>query len=222
MDHIAGLFPFLCLRQSTKGDTEKPLAIYYPEGDRSIERFRLALNEMLGSFVKYPISWQALNPGDRIELKKGRYMTAHQADHGTENPLLYVISEERNRLKKDLHGQPGQELAKLSDEEKYDYHKANIFAYSGDSMPVDPGIYTEADILIHECTFLSMADRKYPIHSEIQEVFDLAKEARVKQLYLTHISPRYFPKKIPGLISKAESHGISFDYFAPNRVSIFE
>src|SRR5210317_1992004 len=36
VDHIAGLLPFVCLRQSTKGDNEKPLQIYYPKGDRSV------------------------------------------------------------------------------------------------------------------------------------------------------------------------------------------
>ncbi|MCJ8329130.1 MAG: MBL fold metallo-hydrolase, partial [Lentisphaeria bacterium] len=46
IDHISGLLSFLCLRQSTKGDTEKPLDIYYPEGDRSIGIMIKAANEM--------------------------------------------------------------------------------------------------------------------------------------------------------------------------------
>ena len=181
IDHMAGLLPFVCLRQSTKGDNDKPLTIHYPEGDRSVGIMRKTIKDMLGRYVKYHLKWVPINPGDRVELKKGRYMEVFKADHQIENPLAFVITEDRKKLKSDLQGTPGRELAAMSDEEKYDYRPAKIFAYSGDSMPIDPEIYRNVEILLHECTFLNPDDRKYPVHSNVQEVFDLAKEAGVKR-----------------------------------------
>ena len=127
MDHIGGILPLLCLRQSTKGDTEKALATYYPEGDRSIEILKKTAEDMLGRYIKYDLSWKAINPGDSVDLKNGRFLTAFKADHGTENPLIFTIKEQRKRLKQSLHGKPGPELAKLSDDEKYDYRNAILW-----------------------------------------------------------------------------------------------
>ena len=222
MDHMAGLLPFLCLRQSTKGDNSKALRIYYPEGDRSMEVMKRTVKEMLGRYLKFQLEWLPINPGDKIELKKGRYMDVFKADHQIENPLSYVITEDRKKLRESLLGTPGRELAAMSDEEKYDYRPAKIFAYSGDSMPLNPDVYRDVNILLHECTFLDVTDRKYPVHSAVQEVFDLARDANVGRLIVTHISPRYFRKEIPGLLDKIDTHGIDYDIIVPERVCRFE
>jgi ribonuclease Z len=222
IDHMAGLLTFICLRQSTKGDNDKPLTIYYPEGDRSMGIIRKTIQEMLGRHVKYKLEWVTVNPGMTIELKKGRYMEIFKADHQIENPLTFVVTESRKKLKVDLQGRPGKELAQMSDEEKYDYSPAKLFAFSGDSMPLHPDVYRNVNTLLHECTFLDPADRKYPVHSNVQEVFDLARDASVKRLLLTHISPRYFRKDIPGLLEKVETHGIDYDVVIPERVCRFD
>ncbi len=221
VDHIAGLLPLICLRQGTKGDNLKPLAIYYPEGENGIEIFKRTITEMLGNYVRFPLEWITLTPGSRVELRKGRFMETFAARRHAERPLIYVVTEQRKRLKEELHGAPGPELAKIADKDKYDYRDVKILAYSGDSMPVDPAVYREVEILIHECTFLREDDRKYPIHSAIQEVFDLARDARVKRLILTHISPRYFRREIPELIHQAENHGIDYAWVDPDRVTEF-
>ena len=222
MDHISGILSFLCLRQSTKGDTEKGIDIFYPQGDRSIEILIKTVKDMLGSYLKYKLTWHPLNPGDRVQLKKGRFMECHQADHGTENPLVFLIKENRKSLKESLRGRPGRELAQLADDDKYDFHEAIVLAYSGDSMPLKAELYKNASILIHECTFLKASDRKWPIHSEVQEVFNLAKEAQVKRLILTHISPRYFNHKIDPLVEKVNQHDINFDIIYPDKVNCFD
>jgi len=67
--------------------------------------------------------------------------------------------------------------------------------YSGDCAPSASLIKAakNADLLIHESTFAS--DKKEEAqqrkHSTAKEVAELAKKAKVKQLVLTHISPRY-------------------------------
>ncbi len=222
VDHIAGLLSFVCLRHSTKGDNEKPLSIYYPKGDRSVLTMKDAIMKMLGRMLKYELNWIAVEVGQQIELRKGRYMEVFRGDHKVDNPLIYVVNERRKHLKPELQGTPGQELAALSAEEKYAYHTAKIIGYSGDSMPVDPEVYRDVEILLHECTFLDIRDRKYPVHSAIQEVFDLARDANAKRLILTHISPRYFRRVIDKLVSAADSHGIPFDVVIPERVNEFK
>jgi len=203
-------------------DNDKPLSIYYPEGDRSVEIIRNTVKDMFGRFVKYPLTWIAINPDMRIELRKGRYMETFQADHQIENPLVFVVTERRKKLKTELQGRPGKELAQLNDSEKYEYAKAKLFAYSGDSMPISPEVYKNVNVLLHECTFLNPNDRKYPVHSNVQEVFDLARDAGVKRLILTHFSPRYFRKEIPALIDAANTHDVVFDLVMPERVCRFD
>lgn len=219
MDHIAGLSALLALRHSTKGDNDKPLTVYYPTGDRNIEIFRGALEKMLGRFIAYELTWQPLQPEARVPLRKGRVMEAVRVDHPAENPLGYRVLEERRQLKEGLRGLPGPELAKIPMAEKIDRYEAVVAAYSGDSMATRPELYRKAELLIHDCTFLERADRLAPTHATVQEVFDLARDAEVKHLLLTHISPRYpNAKVIRGLIEKADSHGVRYHWVPHNRV----
>jgi ribonuclease Z len=66
---------------------------------------------------------------------------------------------------------------------------------SGDTRPCEEMIRfaKNADILIHEATFTSeLEELSYQYgHSTALQAGQIAKEAQVKHLYLTHISPRY-------------------------------
>lgn len=84
--------------------------------------------------------------------------------------------------------------------------KGRKIAYSGDTRPSQRVVELSlnADILIHEATFdHSMADRaKTEGHSTASEAAEIARRARVKRLFLCHLSPRY--EKDPGtLLSEA-------------------
>ena len=52
----------------------------------------------------------------------------------------------------------------MQDDEKFDYYDAKRFCYSGDTMPIDPREFEDADILIHDATFLKADDREGPTH----------------------------------------------------------
>ncbi len=222
IDHITGLPLLISLRQSTKGDNAKPLKIYYPRRDRSIALIRETVDRMMGSYVKYPLEWIPIEAGDRIELRKGRVCEAIEVVHPCDQPLGYRIIESRKRLKEVHVGKPGPEIAAMPEDEKFDYYDAKRFCYSGDTMPIDPREFEDADILIHDATFLTADDREGPTHCTLQEVFDLAREARVKRLILAHISPRYEPCRVVGpLIEKAESHGLNYEWIPYHRVAEF-
>ena len=73
--------------------------------------------------------------------------------------------------------------------------KGRIIAVFGDTKPCPsaPAAAEGADVLVHEATFAAgdeaMAEKVF--HSTVSDAANLAAEAGVKQLYLTHISARY-------------------------------
>jgi ribonuclease Z len=66
-----------------------------------------------------------------------------------------------------------------------------VFAHSGDAMPIDAHLVRDADMLVHDATFLTAADRRQAIHASSEEVFELAGRAAVRRLVLNHLSVRY-------------------------------
>ncbi len=222
IDHIAGLPLLISLRQSTKGDNSKPLFVYYPEGDRQIHVIKDTVDRMMGGYVKYPLEWISIESGYREQLRKGRVLEAFSVRHPADNPLGFSVIEKRKRLKAELAGTPGQDLAAIPTAEKFDFYEAKRFCYSGDTMPISPDHYADSEILIHDSTFLDADDRDGPTHSTAQEAFDVAHAANVQRLILAHISPRYMSRRqIESLIGKADSHGLDFDWIPTNRTVEF-
>ena len=58
-------------------------------------------------------------------------------------------------------------------------------------MPIDPALVMNADLLVHDATFLEEPDRREPIHATTEEALAVAKAANVKTLVLYHLSIRY-------------------------------
>ena len=66
--------------------------------------------------------------------------------------------------------------------------------YTGDTKPCDNvvKISKEADLLIHDATFLEEDEGK--AHADVKQAAKTAKQAKVKELILTHFSRRYATK----------------------------
>jgi len=79
-------------------------------------------------------------------------------------------------------------------------------------MPIDPALVTDADLLVHDATFLEEPDRKYPIHATTAEALEVGRVANVKTLVLYHLSIRYDrATALPALRAQVNASGFSGD-----------
>ncbi len=82
---------------------------------------------------------------------------------------------------------------KISLEDIAFIEKGKKVVYSGDTLINSnmKRLAENADLLIHDATFLEKDRERGQKHASIEEVLQLASEANVKQIILTHISRRY-------------------------------
>ena len=209
-DHIGGVPGIVLARNAAMGERTKPLAIYHPAGDALIqlEREYVAL---LARALDYELKWVPVSPGDAVPLAAadGNWTMRPFATGHTRNRLSlgYSLTEKRKRLKQDLAGLPEKEIARIAREkgrdavtEEYDHI---LLAFSGDAPALDPGLVRGASVLLHDATFLEPGERKAEIHATLDEVLDVAREAKVQGLGLFHVSSRYTHADLESRVAKA-------------------
>ena len=212
-DHFLGL-PGL-IQTMQLNDRKKPLNLYGPPGLKSLLKQILHLGYFKPT---YQIIAFELQSNDSVLFDNYQIDTLH-TPHGVP-ALAYALRESGrpgkfNKQKALNLGIPeGPLFSKLQ--------KGNIITlkdgrtitpdmvlgpprpgrtivFSGDSRPNVSMIEfaKEADVLIHEATFTSEhEDIAYQYgHSTARQAAQIASEAQVKQLFLTHISPRYLDYK---------------------------
>jgi ribonuclease Z len=193
-DHVLGLPGFIGARKFGKGAVDKPLTIVFPEGSNGVQ----AIREWLGrayAGVAFPITWVAAGPGTRVPLGKTRQLEAIAVRHTSEPALGFRVVETRKRLKPEFASMPQAEIEAAArmgtrDQLLEDAHHV-VFAHSGDAMPIDPAAVANADLLVHDATFLDAPDRREPIHATTEEALEVGVRAQVKTLVLYHLSIRY-------------------------------
>jgi ribonuclease Z len=134
--------------------------------------------------------------GFELPLGRNRALHAFASKHGTSDPTLgYRVLETRKHLRPEFAGLAQDEIRArvmaLGRDTVMEEHRHVIFAHSGDSMPLGADLVRDADLLVHDATFLEPGDRRWDIHASSLEVFALAREAGVKCLLLHHLSIRY-------------------------------
>ncbi len=194
-DHVLGLPGLVAARKFGKGAVDKPLTIVFPEGSRGVQ----AVRDLLGAAyhgVVFPLTWIAAKPGTAVPLGKGRRLDAIAVRHtSNEVALGYRVIETRRRLKAEFAAMPQAEIEAAARSGKRDALLEDadhvVFAHSGDAMPIDPALVMNADVLVHDATFLDEPDRREPIHATTEEALQVARAANVKTLILYHLSIRY-------------------------------
>lgn len=215
-DHVLGLPGLIAARRFGKGATDKPLTILYPEGSRGVQ----AARELLGTAyagVVFPLTWIAATAGTTAPIGKGKHIEAIPVRHTDNEPALgYRVIETRRRLKPAFASLPQADIEAAARAGTRDAMLEDVshvlFVHSGDAMPIDPALATNADLLVHDATFLNEPDRREPIHATTEEALDVARRANVKALLLYHLSIRYDrATALPALRAQVAASGFTGD-----------
>jgi ribonuclease Z len=208
-DHYLGL-PGL-LKTFSLRQRELPLTIYGPAGLRDLYK---SLGRIVGK-LSYPVELEEVRPGEALERNNYRILV-FPVHHGVSAVGYAVAEEDRpgefDTATADALGIPfGPERGALQRGESITLDDGDVVTpdavlgpprpgrrvvIPGDTAPVETvRILSEgADVLIHEATFLEdERDRSADtLHSTALQAAEVARDAGVRLLALTHMSPRYF------------------------------
>jgi ribonuclease Z len=208
-DHFFGL-PGM-LKTFSLRQREVPLTIYGPAGLRDLYK---SLGRLIGK-LSYPVELEEVRPGDALERDDYRILV-FPVHHGVSAVGYAVAEEDRpgefDAATADALGIPfGPERGALQRGESVTLDDGKVLTpdavlgaarpgrrivIPGDTAPVETvRVLAEgADLLIHEATFLEdERDRAADtLHSTALQAAEVARDAGVRLLALTHVSPRYF------------------------------
>ena len=212
-DHCLGILGLL-QTMSMQKRTES-LEIYGPAG---IEEFITANIKVLNFGLPFPVFITIVEQGDVVNEKKYR-ISCCEAQHGI--PAFSYCFEENERSgvfypekAKELgipEGKMWQELqngnsvevngVKIdSSQVTGDKRPGKKIGISGDTRPTEKlqNFFTNSDYLSFDCTFsFDLRDRAIETnHGTAKEAAELAKNANVKNLILTHFSARYSDESV--------------------------
>ena len=200
-DHIGGLPGLVRIRGQGRGDKDKPLTIYYPDGDRGCVLMQAFVSRLVPS-PQFDLEWVPVKEDMRIEISekgKGKFAETFPVDHmGRRRCLGYNVSETRKKLKDEFASLDEKEIAERArkggrqavDEIMESYEK-KVLSYGGDGLAVEPEYVSETELLIHEATFLDDGERGEEIHATVSEAIKTAVASKAEQVLLMHFSSRY-------------------------------
>ncbi len=220
-DHFSGLIPLLQTMNLEKRKSE--LTIFAPEANRFVQGI---LN--LGYFgLRFPVKAVDV-PFEGRSVNKVYETKLYEI---LSTPVLHTVPSvafafkekdvwriDESKLKK-LGLKKGKWLKELKEngeafyngrkiriEEVANLQKGLKVVYSGDTKPCDNivELAKDADLLIHDATFLEEDEDFQKYHSSVKDAAKIAKKANVKKLILTHISRRYRNEDVERLIKEAK------------------
>ncbi len=207
-DHFAGLLPLMATMNLEK--RKKELKIFAPEAERFVSNIL-----DLGYFgTRYPVTPVDVPfTGDDItKIDEGEEYEIFSIPMLHTVPAVAYCFQEKDRWGIDLEKlkslglNRGAWLKKLKKNGKATYKDKEVsieqvadskpglkVVYTGDTKPCDNivKISREADLLIHDGTFLEIDEDKGKYHATVKDAAEIAKKSQVKELILTHFSRRY-------------------------------
>jgi ribonuclease Z len=212
-DHYLGL-PGMLKTFALRG-RDVPLVVCGPPGLRDLfDVFRRIMGRL-----SYPVELIELRAGDALE-RDGYKILVFPVDHGG-SACGYALAEDARPGRFDVETAdalgvpPGRERGALQRGEQVTLadgrtiapdqvlgaaRAGRLLVYPGDTGPSDvvAALAAGADLLVHEATFAGdEADRAAETqHSTAVQAAELARDAGVRLLALTHISARYFGPEI--------------------------
>jgi len=209
-DHVFGL-PGL-VQTFDFNERERPLTVHTPAG--TVDRVEQLL-DAAGDPPSYPLEVRGVTD-DEVVLDRAAYeVRAFAVDHRT-RAVGYVLDEDdrkgrfdRETAEEDLGIPPGPKYSKLHAGQAIEHEGETIqpeavvgpprpgrrVVYTGDTRPTERTVEVarNADLLIHDGTFGEdhRERARETAHSTVREAAEVAAEAGVARLALTHISTRY-------------------------------
>ena len=208
LDHWLGL-PGMLKTFDLRARTA-PLTIYGPSG---LHALFANLAPILGR-TGYPLNLEELEPHD--EVRFGGYAICAFAVEHRVRAYGYALVEDSRPGRFDpatairLGVTPGPDFGRLQagetiggvapDQVMGEPRRGRRVVISGDTAPCQAvEVYAhDADLLIHEATFME-AERpraRQTAHSTAKQAAEVARDAGVRLLALTHLSTRYFPREV--------------------------
>lgn len=214
-DHLAGLFQFNQL------NARADLSIYYPKDSGSFP----AIADFSEKFDPHVSGtrWIPIDGDFEVRIREDLAVRAIENRHCESKPgtksLTYIVDSISRKLKPELVGKEGNEIAMLREEKGEeaisDLSRKTKLIYSGDTPIENDGRYDETEILIHEATFLTAAEIETDNphrnkHSSLDQVMAMVARSNIQRLILGHFSSRYSPEEIDKAIAREiELHGIT-------------
>jgi ribonuclease Z len=202
-DHLTGLLQFNQLNAR-----EGYPVIHYPKDCRSFP----FMQEFFTRFDPYAVGtvWQPVTAGDEIHTKDDILVVPVRNGHVPAPPevmrsLGYKIYQTKRKLRPELAGLSGEEIRNIGIEKGKEATtievRTNILSYSGDTPVDDLHKWENAQILIHEATFLEREEeiKVYAHknkHSRLDEVIEMVSGGNIETLILGHFSSRYNAEQI--------------------------
>ena len=212
-DHYLGL-PGM-LKTFALRDRDLPLTIYGPPGLRDLFA---ALRIVFGR-LPYPLELVEVRAGDTLE-RDGYRLLVFPVTHGV-SAVGYALVEEPRPGRFDVDtadalGVPaGPERGALQRGESIRLpdgrtltpdavlgppRAGRTIVYPGDTAPTDVvrALAQGADVLVHEASFAEEEVERAgeTMHSTARQAAEVARDANVRLLALTHVSPRYFGPEV--------------------------
>jgi ribonuclease Z len=208
-DHWLGL-PGM-LKSFALRERDQPLRVYGPRG----------LKELMGAMrivygrMPYELSFIELQPAETVE-RDGYAITAIPVRHRGDACFGYALVEQPRpghldaRLAEELGVMPGPDFGRLQRGETINgvapeqvmgsMREGRKIVLSGDTAPSEALAIAahQADLLVHEATFAEEESERarQTAHSTARQAAQLASDAQVRLLALTHLSNRYAGREL--------------------------
>jgi ribonuclease Z len=203
-DHWLGL-PGM-LKSFALRERSEPLTVYGPPGLQEL----MGVMRIVYGRLPYPFSVVELEPAQTLE-RDGYMIAAIPVRHRSDASFGYALVEDSRpghldaRLAQELGVTPGPDFGRLQRGETVagvtpeqvlgPTRDGRKIVLSGDTAPCETLAIAahRADVLVHEATFAEEeAERaRQTSHSTARQAAELARDAEVRMLALTHFSSRY-------------------------------
>jgi ribonuclease Z len=208
LDHWLGLIGMV--KSFDLRGREKPLAIYGPPG---LGQLFGGLRPIIGR-TAYPLTTVDLEPHEEIRYESF-LVSAFPVKHRVEAYGYAIVEDDRPgrfdvEAARALGVPDGPDFGRLQRGETVngvrpeqvmgETRGGRRIVISGDTAPCQAvEVFAHgADVLVHEATFMEdeRARARETMHSTAQQAAEIARDAGVRLLALTHLSTRYFPRDI--------------------------